>query len=324
MWKFSREQSVALLSAVASALALRASSSLLAAMENGPSVSLVQLDNSSTKEPARKNLEGNMCFVTEWYRERLPHEYNGGSCLTRDRGAVKDEGLDGPAIAPKKEKILIFADSTGICPNEITGAKGFMDSAPQDRIDTVKVVSTPPGELSVKEMMDVVRSNKWDILVWGYGCENVPPGCNDVNAVIKLQDDVQRLLLALVKAMQTSKDTNRLVILTNLAMSIEPKEHEYYGLGIITHANLIGAANAYRLELAEAFRIHYVDCPGIHAPEMEIDICSEVFREEGFGTNSVRLNSPHPDEPNVHMDTCEGRFTQRIVTSNLYAECAAM
>ena len=53
-------------------------------------------------------------------RERLPHEYNGGSCLTRDRGAVKDEGLDGPAIAQKKEKILIFADSTGICPKNCT------------------------------------------------------------------------------------------------------------------------------------------------------------------------------------------------------------
>jgi len=277
-------------------------------VENGPSLKPLVLDNSETKEPSAKNLEGNLCYVMEWYRERLPHEYNGGTILSMDRKAT-----------PKKEKILIFADSWGVCPNERTGAKGFMDWAPEDRVGEVKIVSTPPGEITQKEMLAAVDSKQWDIIVWGYSCENAPLGCTDVTVVTKLQDDVQRLLLALCQHLQIVKKTNRLAVLTLGAFSHEPLEHEHYGIHLITHANTIGFCNAVRQEVAEAFRLHYFDCPN-DTPSMGIDVMSEIFREEGFGTNNVRLSPPGPDEPNEHYASVEGRFVQRMATSKLYAE----
>jgi len=278
-------------------------------MQNGPKIDLVQLDNSSTKEPAKEHLDGNMCFAMEWYRERVPHEYEGGQIMSKDRGAES-----------KKEDVLIFADTQGICP-DARGDGGFMWDAPQDRVGFLKVITTPAAELTEEEMRRVVNSRAWDIIVWGYSAENAPRSCTDVDVIIKLHMDAQRLLLALSKHLLTNKKCNRLVVLTQGAHSVEPREHEHYGLGLVTHANMIGYLNSIRFEFAEQMRIQYVDCPTIlDWPEKTRDIMSEIFREEGFGTNNVRINPMAPTEPREDFVTVEGRFVQRMVTSKLYEE----
>ncbi|KAL1521597.1 hypothetical protein AB1Y20_021256 [Prymnesium parvum] len=276
--------------------------------ENGPKLPPIELNVEETKGPSKKNLEGSMCFVTEWYRERLPHEYCNGSILTRDRGHT-----------PRKENILIFADSCGVCPNEKTGAEGFMGSAPQDRVGSVTVISTPPLEMAVKDFVAAIGTTPWDIIVFGYSCENVSKDCTDVQELIKLQEAVQELWLAMMQHIQIAKNCNRVVILTLGAHTAEPLEHQFYGIGTVTHANMIGCTNTARLEFAEGPRVHYVDCPQ-DTPSMQLDVASEVFREEGFGTNNVLLNPPGPDEPNEENETVEGRYVQRQMTSRLYQE----
>eukprot|EP00966_Prymnesium_polylepis_P070365 1635485-Prymnesium_polylepis.1 len=162
-------------------------------MQNAPLAPFHELDTSATKAISRSNVDGNMCFAMEYYRERLPLECPGGTLLSAERGA-----------SPRRERLLIFADSGGICPNTLTGSKGFMAGAPEDRVQFAKVISTHPSELTEKEMIDVLSTGRsdgtssqgWDIIVWGYGCENAPG--SDIDAVIKLQENVQRLLLSLL------------------------------------------------------------------------------------------------------------------------------
>ena len=272
-----------------------------------PAAPVIKFDNAEYKEPAKKDIEGETCFLMEWFRERLPLEYNGGSSLTRDRKAE-----------PKAERVLIFADDYGFCPSTKSGERGLEFWTPPDRVKQTKVVETHPSELTEKAMIAAVGSTQWDIIVWGYSCQNAPKGCTDPNEIIKLQEDVQRLLLALSQHLQKKPILcNRLCIATAGAMGIEAIEHQHWGLGIITHANMVGFTNAIRIELGESLRVHYVDCP--HLPDkMDHDLCSEVYREEGFGTNVVRLNPKGPLENPTQLGSVEGRFVQRMMTSHIY------
>ena len=111
-----------------------------------PAAPTMKFDNSEYVEPAKKDLTGETCFLMDFFRERLPLEYNGGSSLTRAREAE-----------PKKEKVLIFADSYGFCPNEKTGEKGFSFWTPEDRNGANKIVSTPPSELTESEPTDIAE-----------------------------------------------------------------------------------------------------------------------------------------------------------------------
>jgi hypothetical protein len=272
-----------------------------------PTAPMKKMDNSQFRDSARADLEGETCFLMDLFRERLPLEYNGGSALTQGRKAE-----------PKKERVLVFADSHGFCPNGKTGQQGFSDWTPEDRRGTIKLVDGPLSGLSEAELRREVGSSSWDIIVWGYGCENAPMGCNDPDLIIRLQEDSQRLLLVLCQHLQQNpRACNRLCVLTAGALSIEPAEHREWGLGIITHANLLGFTNSARMELGQTVRVHYVDCP--HTPDtMGHDLCSEVYREEGFGTNVVRLNPKARSEKPAQLGTSEGRYVQRMMTSHVY------
>nr|AQS99212.1 type I polyketide synthase ketoyl reductase domain protein [Gambierdiscus excentricus] len=253
--------------------------------------------------------EDNMCWPVEWFSEDVPLENKEGNSLDKQVEAWYNETITVPRLfekfvevpknlqplelpaveLPLRESVLVFADSLDIC-------QQILEAAPEGRIGTRKIVDDIRN--SVIDSHDVARHineqpGGWDLIIFGYGME--PPKVNNGSSVIEQQNSAARLFLwVLQEVAKTELTTTRIAVVTRGAFTEDPGEHRRCGVQIVSGAPLFGMSNSARLEME--VRIQYIDTEWSISAMGSRDtyrlyprIASEIFRQQTFGHNSVRI-----------------------------------
>jgi len=278
---------------------------------------------------AAGELEGQMCYVCDWCDEDLPWENKEGNAMDELVQEMLHEHLSVPPsleyiCKPSKEELiwldtsppvvkqslLVFSDSQGFC-------KGILDEAPDDRVAQKKIVDKPVTSLTQDDVLEVVGTKGWDIVIYGFGLD--PPRSSGVRDVLEHQTAVTKVLFFILKALIKNEGAfKKLVVITRGCFSDDSELNSDVGLGLIGASTLFGLCNSARIELN--IPIHYIDTEynlqpplwlrgGPYGPTASIipQLSSEVFREPFLGHNSVRILT-------------SGRFVLRQVTSKAYEE----
>lgn len=281
-------------------------------------------------DEATGKVEGHMCYTTEWFAEELPLENKEGSAMAEHMEKILHEcqepdefyefvrppppkKLDVPKIEvpPRpKERVLIFTDNHGWC-------DGIVKGAPEGRIGKKQIVDKPPSELSQDDVKSLLKPG-WDLIIYAYGLNR--PATNCSADVIDFNTDISRLYFFILQETQRNiEKLGRLAVITADCFAVDAQIHQEVGLGLIAASTFIGMTNTARIELSadKDFPIQYIDvCYHLKGPRwddnrhaddarlMEL-LCSEVFRTQSFGHNTVRLNR-------------DGRFVQRQLMSKPY------
>jgi len=199
------------------------------------------------------------------------------------------QALELPAPEPpQRESVLIFSDALGFC-------RRIVDAAPEGRVGTKEIVEGCEG-LTQEDVRRLVESREggWDLVIYGYGID--APKSNAVMNVIEQQNAAVRLYFWLLQEIQrTEVTTTRLAVITRGVFAEDPDQHRKHGIQLITAAPLFGMSNSARLEMEQS--IQYIDmewspeeCRG-GAQGLFLRLASEVFRQQTFGHNSVRVLS---------------------------------
>eukprot|EP00929_Paragymnodinium_shiwhaense_P089225 TRINITY_DN49411_c0_g1_i1.p1 TRINITY_DN49411_c0_g1~~TRINITY_DN49411_c0_g1_i1.p1 ORF type:complete len:612 (+),score=162.79 TRINITY_DN49411_c0_g1_i1:218-2053(+) len=254
---------------------------------------------------AGERIKGQFCWTFDWVDEDLPLENKAGDAMdklvqktindTQRRPALLEHLVKAPkeeppqlAAAPEagKERVLIFADTGGICSR-------IMEHAPEGRVGTRKVVQAPPGEHSETDVKDILKAG-WDMLV--FGCCLDPPRSNGINDIHEHQRDVARLFFYISKALVRDNDCcKRIAVLTRGCFSEDAELHEGVGVGLVTFSCMYGMINSTRLEIPNPFQLidleYCIDTPYWQQSTTPYlpQVAAELFRSATFGHNTVRI-----------------------------------
>mmetsp|Transcript_73048 Transcript_73048/g.169345 ORF Transcript_73048/g.169345 Transcript_73048/m.169345 type:complete len:620 (-) Transcript_73048:96-1955(-) len=279
---------------------------------------------ADVKQKVVKAEEG-MCWPVEWFLEDVPLENKEGTSLDKQVEAWYNETITVPRLyekfveapkhlrpwelptmeLPQRESVLVFADSLDIC-------KSILEAAPEGRIGTRKIVDDIRS--AIIDQADVARHineqpGGWDLVVFGWGME--PPKVNNGSSVIEQQNASAKVFIwVLQEIIKTELTATRVAVITRGVFTEDPAEHRRYGVQIVTGAPLFGMSNLARREMDSP--IQFVDTEwsisGIGSRDiygLYPRIASEIFRQQTFGHNSVRILK-------------SGRYVLRRVTSAPY------
>jgi hypothetical protein len=274
---------------------------------------------------AYQAMQDELCFPWEWFQEELPIENKDGNALEKMVEGIVNADLTIPktfesmfdkppptevAELPKqsaaRDDVLIFADSKG-------WTQKLLAAAPEGRVGTKKIVPYPSDtELDESDVKRIVGEKKrWDRCLFLAGLD--PPKSNHVTNVIEQEAKISQLYLYVLKAVLSHENVKGIAVITRGVMCEDAKQHQKYGLGIISQALLFGMCNSARQEL-EDIPIQYIDTEWSLKATGEEDkykifprLATECFRESTFGHNSVRILN-------------KGRYVIREMFSELYKE----
>jgi len=133
-----------------------------------------------------------------------------------------------------------------------------------------------------------------DELVEDYGTE----------AIMKHENEVAECFLRISQWMAKNEGrVGRLAVLGRNIFSTEWEFHNTMGVSVIACSGLVGFANSVRLELGVL--TEFIDLEWNTSPKMISMLYTEIFCQQTFGYNNVRL-----------LET--GRYVQRVVSTKYY------
>lgn len=235
----------------------------------------------STVQGQLQKLESEMCFLCDWFSEPWPLENKDRSstCSFLQGMPLKVE-LEWPTGLPPKESVLVFGDRGGFC-------RRFLEKAPQFRVATVKYVEKNPWEIGPEDIKELLQSQKWDLVVYGFGIDF--PESNSVGDIMAHLDDVSKVYLELGKLVQSvRKSCKRLACITREVFAEDPKKHKKVGVRMATASTLWGMTNCLRVELEE-IPIQYIDIELKPEESCIAQVASDLFCSETFGKNTLRI-----------------------------------
>nr|AQS99260.1 type I polyketide synthase ketoyl reductase domain protein [Gambierdiscus polynesiensis] len=248
-----------------------------------------------------QQMSGHMCWPVDWFPEHLNVESAPGNSVHFQLEAMANPlgtVSQWPPVdqsGPKQEAVLVFSDSYGFC-------KELIEQAPPGRISISNVQTKTAERYTKADVKNLLGMHRWDLIVFASGID--PPAENTVASVIKQQDAVLRLYLHILQCIcDDASRCKRLCVMTVDTFADERQIHEECGLGLITNSTLFGMTNTARLEMA--CPIQYIDTEWALESENTKALVSEVFRNQSFGHNSVRILN-------------RGRYVLRQVPSTPY------
>jgi hypothetical protein len=274
---------------------------------------------------AWEKMSTGMCWPWDWFREDLPIETKDGDALQKMVEGIVDQDLRIPKTfetlfdkapipekaelpkppGPERDSVLVFADSVGYY-------QKLLAAVPEGRLGTKKIVDKW-ANMSDDEVKKLVNSQKggWDLILFMASID--PPASNHVNNVIAQEALVAELYLNVLKAIQSTENAKRLAVITRGVMCEDRKQHNKYGLGMITSALMFGMSNSARQEFEEQ-SIQYIDTEWSLKATGEADkynlfprLATECFRLSTFGHNNVRILN-------------KGRYVVREMDSSSFEE----
>eukprot|EP00746_Dinoflagellata_sp_MGD_P167799 gnl/MRDRNA2_/MRDRNA2_98715_c0_seq1.p1 gnl/MRDRNA2_/MRDRNA2_98715_c0~~gnl/MRDRNA2_/MRDRNA2_98715_c0_seq1.p1 ORF type:complete len:643 (+),score=147.31 gnl/MRDRNA2_/MRDRNA2_98715_c0_seq1:83-2011(+) len=268
-----------------------------------------EYDYRALKAQMEPVMDETLCYVCEWYEEKLPLENKDGTCMDllikdmidnsvwedpfyeyirpEEKKPAKPPDFDKPT-PPKKEKVLIFTDSHGYC-------DGIIKHAPEGRVASKQVMT---GTDYDQAAVDKLLAKKWDLLIFGSGLDY--PETNAAVDMIEKSGAVSKLFYHICKSLvMKPENVKRMAVITRGCWSDEEEVHQEVGTSLCVGGCLFGHSRTARMEINQDFDIpiQYIDTEyNKDLPEwMEEDtylierLSAEVFRLGSFGHNDVRI-----------------------------------
>nr|AQS99207.1 type I polyketide synthase ketoyl reductase domain protein [Gambierdiscus excentricus] len=232
-----------------------------------------------------EQMSGHMCWPVDWFPEHLNVESATGNSIHFQLEAMANPlgtVSQWPPVdqsEPKREAVLVFSDSYGFC-------KEIIEQAPPGRIGVSNVQTKPAERYSKADVEGLMKMHRWDLVIFASGID--PPVQTTVAHVLRQQDAVLLLYLRILKCIGNDASCcRRLCVMTADVFAEERQVHEECGLGLIANSTLFGMSNTARLEVP--CPVQYIDAEWALESENTKGLVSEIFRNQSFGHNTVRM-----------------------------------
>jgi len=191
----------------------------------------------------------------------------------------------------------------------------MLEKAPEGRIATKKVVSKPCSAIDASDCEALIGTKQWDMIIIASPLDL--PKSSAVADIIEQQNHVAKFMLYLLQTCFKKEGCcKRMAVLTHDVFSVDRETNAERGLAGTTNATMYGLCNTARQELE--FPIYHIDTELVDDEVMDPYVCTELFREQTFGVNAVRLCYPYAIKNGIRHGKPYGRYVGKQFPSQTY------